>query len=312
MKVFLSVISSCLLVFTVVSLQTSKLPDHSVFYIKGNSLYETLKKDGSFKNAIIFKLVDNISSIKNRIPTGEYILSKNDNSFTFLRKLIENIHVTRKITFPEGITVYEIVEKLNKNPLLSGTIKELPPEGSLMPNTYFYKLGNSKKDILNRMKDQMDLMKKEIKKYNKTNLNTNEIIILASIIEKEVHKPADRKLVSSVYHNRLKKKMRLQSDPTIIYALTKNNVYTGQIDKVNITNKDLFKISPYNTYRKAGLPPTPICCPSKSSIIAAMNPANTNYLFFISDIKNNKVYYSSDFKQHVRYKNKIRKKNNNK
>ena len=164
MKVFLSVISSCLLVFTVISFQTSKLPDHSVFYIKGNSLYETLKKDGSFKNAIIFKLVDNISSIKNRIPTGEYILSKNDNSFTFLRKLIENIHVTRKITFPEGITVYEIVEKLNKNPLLSGTIKELPPEGSLMPNTYFYKLGNSKKDILNRMKDQMDLMKKEIKK----------------------------------------------------------------------------------------------------------------------------------------------------
>ena len=135
---------------------------------------------------------------------------------------------------------------------------------------------------------------------------------MASIIEKEVHKPADRKLVSSVYHNRLKKKMRLQSDPTIIYALTKNNVYTGQIDKVNITNKDLFKISPYNTYRKAGLPPTPICCPSKSSIIAAMNPANTNYLFFISDIKNNKVYYSSDFKQHVRYKNNIRKKNNNK
>ena len=311
MKFFLLIISCCTLVFTFISFQPSKLQDHSVFYIKNSSLYETLKKDGAFGNPITYKVIDNISSIKNKIKTGEYILSKNDNSFTFLRKLLENQSVTRKITFPEGLTVYEIVEKLNNNPLLIGTIKELPPEGSLMPDTYFYKFGNSKMDILNRMKDQMELMKKEIKKKNKTNLKPNEIIILASIIEKEVHKKQDRKLVSSVYHNRLKKKMRLQSDPTIIYALTKNNVYTGQINREKITHKDLFKNSPYNTYRKAGLPPTPICCPGRASIIAAMNPANTDYLYFVSDMKNDKTYYSSDFKQHVKNKNNIKRKNKN-
>ena len=314
MKRFLATISCCILVFTAISFTPSKLPDHSVFLTKNDSLYETLKKDGSFSNIIIYKIVDNISSIKNNIKTGEYILSKYDNPFTFLRKLIKNQSVIRKITFPEGWTVYQIVSKLNKDQILSGNIPienedKLPKEGSLMPDTYFYKFGNSKIDILNRMKDKMVLMRKEIEKQNKTNLNTNEIITLASIIEKEVHKDSDRKLVSSVYHNRLKKKMRLQSDPTIIYALTKNNIYTGQISKTRITNKDLSASSPYNTYRNAGLPPTPICCPSKTSIIAAMNPTNTEYLFFISDIKNNKTYYSKDFKQHIKYKNMLKKNN---
>ena len=307
MKVFLATISCCILVFTAISFNKSKLPDHSVFFSKNDSLYETLKKDGSFNNIIIYKIVDNISSIKNNIKTGEYILSNNDNTFTFLKKLIENKSVTRKITFPEGWTVYQIVEKLNKDTILSGNIKELPKEGSVMPSTYFYKFGNSKIDILNRMKDQMVLVKKEIEKQNKTKLNTDEIIVLASIIEKEVHKDNDRRLVSSVYHNRLNKKMKLQADPTIIYALTKNNVYKGQKSKTRITYKDLAADSPYNTYKNTGLPPTPICCPSKASIEAAMNPANTKYLFFISDIKNNKVYYSENFKQHVEYKNMLKK-----
>lgn len=312
MRGFFAIVLCCILAFAFVSFQPSKLPDHSVFYIKNNSLYETLQKDGSFGNAFIYKIIDNIISIKNRITTGEYILSKNDNPFTFLRKLIENNSVTRKITFPEGLTVYEIVEKLNKNQILSGNIQKLPTEGSLMPNTYFYKFGNSKMDVLNRMKDKMDSTKQLIKQQNKTNLNTKEILILASIIEKEVNKKEDRKLVSSVYHNRLKKNMRLQADPTIVYALTKNNVYKGQINKEKITKKDLFKNSPYNTYRRAGLPPTPICCPGKDSIIAAMNPANTDYLYFVSNMKTNKTYYSSDFKQHIQYKNNIKKENNNK
>ncbi len=310
MKVFLAIISCCILVFTAISFNPSKLPDHSVFITKGDSLYETLKKDGSFNNIVIYKIVDNISSIKNSIKTGEYILSKNDNPFTFLRKLIENKLVTRKITFPEGWTVYQIVDKLNKHPILIGHIKELPTEGSLMPDTYFYKFGDTKMDILNRMRDQMTRMRKEIKTLNKTNLNINQIIILASIIEKEVHKDNDRKLVSSVYHNRLKKKMRLQADPTIVYALTKNDTYTGQVNRERITHKDLFKDSLYNTYRRAGLPPTPICCPGRASILAAVNPANTDYLYFVSDMKLDKNYYSSDFKQHVKYKKMIQKRNN--
>ena len=312
MKIFLSAISCCLLVFVGISFQRSKLRDHSVFFVKDSSLYDTLKKDGSFGNIILYKIVDNISQIKNNIKTGEYILSKDDNPFTFLKKLIENKSVTRKITFPEGWTVYQIVEKLNKNPILSGHIDKLPEEGSIMPDTYFYKFGNSKIDIINRMKDQMKLIKKEIKSKNKTNLSINEVITLASIIEKEANKKEDRKLVSSVYHNRLKKKMRLQSDPTVVYALTKNGIYKGQINQLRITHKDLLEKSPYNTYRHAGLPPTPICCPSRESIIAAMNPDNTNYLYFITDISLDKNYYSSDFKQHVKYKNTIKKKNKNK
>ena len=314
MKLFLATLSCCVLVFSAILVQPSKLSDHSVFFIKGNSLYDTLKKDGSFSNIIIYKIVDNISSIKNNIKTGEYILSKDDNTFTFLKKLLENKSVTRKITFPEGWTVYQIVKNLNDNAILSGNISienkdKLPKEGSLMPDTYFYKFGDSKANILNKMKDQMVLMKNKIKQQNKTNLNTEEIITLASIIEKEVHKDHDRKLVSSLYHNRLQKKMKLQSCPTVIYALTKNNIYQGKISPTRITHKDLSIDSKYNTYKYAGLPPTPICCPSRASIIAAMNPASTDYLFFVSDMKNDKNYYSSDFKQHIKYKNMLKKNN---
>ncbi len=309
MKIFLATLSCCILVATTILLQPSKLPDHSVFFIKSNSLYDTLKKDGSFSNIIIYKIVDNISSIKNNIKTGEYILSKNDNTFTFLKKLIENKSVTRKITFPEGWTVYQIVKKLNDDPILSGLITELPDEGSLMPDTYFYKFGDSKINILNKMKDQMILMKNKIKQQNKTNLNIKEIITLASIIERECHKDYDRKIVSSIYHNRLMKKMKLQADPTVVYALTKNNIYQGKISPKRVTYKDLSIDSKYNTYKYTGLPPTPICCPGRASIIAAMQPANTDYLYFVSDMKNDKNYYSSDFKQHVKYKNMLKKNN---
>ncbi|MBR1944487.1 MAG: endolytic transglycosylase MltG [Alphaproteobacteria bacterium] len=309
MRILLATVSCCILAFVAILIQPSKLPDHSVFFTKDDSLYETLKKDGSFRNVILYKIVDNISSIKNNIKTGEYMLNNNDNTFTFLKKMIDNKSITRKITFPEGWTVYKIIQKLNDNEILSGNINELPEEGSLMPDTYFYKFGDSKLNILNKMKDQMILMRKKIKQQNRTNLNTNEIITLASIIEKEVHKDNDRKIVSSIYHNRLKKKMKLQADPTVVYALTKNDIYQGKISTKRITHNDLSVDSKYNTYKYTGLPPTPICCPSRASIIAAMQPAKTDYLYFVSDMKNDKNYYSNDFQPHIKYKNMVKANN---
>ena len=306
---FLILTSVSIVVFATITIRVSKVQDHSIFITGSESLYSVMKKEGSFGNSILFLIIDNIPVLKNKVSTGEYILYRNENSLSFLLKLLSNKSITRKITFKEGCTVYQVVNKLNKNKILTGSITEMPEEGSLMPDTYFYKFGNTRQSIINRMRDKMNKIKKELSTQNKTPLTINEIMILASIIEKEVNKSSDKALVSSVYHNRLNKKMRLQSDTTIVYALTYKEKYNGELDPSKITYNDLWTKSPYNTYRKAGLPPTPICCPSKISIFAALNPANTDYLYFISDIKTNITYFSTDFNQHVKYKKMINNKN---
>lgn len=284
-----------------ITFRISNNPDHIVFISNADSLDKQLSK--SFGYNLLFLIVDKIPSLKNKISTGEYIIKQNETSYEFLLKLINNNSVTYKITFPEGWTVYKIIDKINANKVLRGTIEKIPLEGSLMPDTYYYKFGHTKQHLLHRMADNMNQTKKKLEILNRTDLNMKDIIILASLIEQETKLDSERPIISSVYHNRLKKKMRLQCDPTVLYAVIKES--NGKISKLT---KEAFKInSPYNTYKYSGLPPTPICCPSKSSIIAAMNPVETNYLFFVYDSSKNTTYFSETFQQHIKYKNQIYK-----
>jgi UPF0755 protein len=172
-----------------------------------------------------------------------------------------------------------------------------------MPNTYFYNFGDTRDSVLAKMKTQMDKTIRWIESENKTNFSTKQILTLASIIEKESGVAEERTLISSVFHNRIAIKMRLQSDPTIIYAMSDGY---GKIDRA-LTRKDLFFQSPYNTYRNAGLPPTPICCPGKDSIFAAMNPAKTDYLYFVATSDNKSHVFTQDYNKHVK-NTKLRRK----
>jgi UPF0755 protein len=210
--------------------------------------------------------------------------------------MLEGNRVTRKITIPEGYTVKMIVEMLQNNTLLLEEIKTLPAEGSLMPDTYFYYFGDSKQSVISKMQNQMTKTLSKLSKANKTNIAMNDIIILASIIEKEAATANEFPIISSVFHNRLAKKMRLQSDPTIIYAMS--NGY-GKIDR-NLTRKDLWLESKYNTYRNPGFPPTAICCPGEKAIIAAMNPAKTNYLYFVLQKDGKRHLFTADYKVHLK------------
>jgi UPF0755 protein len=142
----------------------------------------------------------------------------------------------------------------------------------------------------------------ELETQNETNLTIKEVVILASIIEKETATDEERRLVSSVFHNRLVKKMRLQSDPTVVYAIS--NGY-GKIES-KLTRKDLWFESPYNTYRHKGLPPGAICCPGKKSIIAAMTPAKTNYLYFVANNANGDHLFSADYNTHMKNVNRVK------
>ncbi len=283
--------------------QKSSITTHSVFFSKGDSLFEIMKKDGSFEIPQVFLAIDKIDGIKDRIDTGEYILSQNESALSLINKMISKNKVTRKITFPEGYTVKMIAEKLDQNNLLRDSLTELPAEGAIMPDTYFYQFGDSRASIINKMKNEMRKFTEQIKSKNKTNLSMNQVITLASIVEKETGNMEEVELIASVFHNRLAKKMRLQSDPTIIYGISKGY---GKIYR-DLTREDLFFESEYNTYRKNGIPPTPICCPGKRAILAVMNPPKTDFLYFVADGAGERHRFSRDFKSH-KFNIKLRKK----
>ncbi len=259
--------------------------------------------DGSFGKAVSFGIISYIPFIRDMINRGEYEIHYGETSISLIYRMISGDTITRKITFPEGMTTKMIVQKLYETDSLRGDVKDIPDEGSLMPDTYFYKKGDSREDIIQKMKNEMqNFIQKNLK--NKTKKEIEKIMIIASIIEKETSIDEERALISSVYNNRLKINMRLQSCPTVIYALS--NGY-GKIDH-KLNKNDLFFKSPYNTYRNNGLPPSPICCPGRKSILASMKPSNTNFLYFVADPNTHHHSFSKDYEQHI--KNKKQSKEN--
>ena len=292
---FLAFLFAIVVLLFFILFSESNQETHSLFYISGNDLYEAVKADGSFGSAPAFFLAEKIPQIKNRIVTGEYEIKKGDNALSVIQKMAEGKRITRKLTIPEGYTVKMILENLNANELLFGELPGNVPEASLAPNTYFYHFGDSKVSVLHKMQTQMNKVTAQLSSLNKTKLSFNEVLILASIIEKESGNTSELGLISSVFHNRLAVKMRLQSDPTVIYAITDGY---GKMDR-KLTRQDLWFKSPYNTYRNGGLPPSPICCPGEKAILAAMNPETTEYLYFVATKDHKSHTFSRDYKNHL-------------
>ena len=288
----------------------SKRETHSLFYISRNnaskttedSIYEIVKQDGAFGSAPAFYLIEKFGFIKSKISTGEYEVRQGESAISVIMKMIFGKKIIRKLTIPEGYTVKRILEIIEGNALLFGGIDGDFSEASLAPNTYFYSFGDTKNSVLQKMKNQMKIVEAKFAPMNKTPLTFKEIIILASVIEKESGHRSELSLISSVFHNRLAIKMRLQSDPTVIYALT--NGY-GKMDRL-LTRKDLWFQSPYNTYRNAGLPPNAICCPGEEAILAAMNPARTNFYYFVAKKDRKGHIFSESYAEHLKEVKRLR------
>lgn len=188
--------------------------------------------------------------------------------------------VVRRITIVEGLTVAEVLERLEVAEGLVGTIETPPGEGSLLPETYHFSWGDTRDQILQRMQHGMRQVLDELwqERSAATPVRTpEEALILASIIEKETGIADERPLVAGVFANRLKLGMRLQSDPTVAYGIDPKG-----LDRP-LSRADLDAPGPYNTYLNAGLPPTPIANPGRASIRAALNPAKTEFLYFVAD-----------------------------
>ena len=244
-----------------------------------NEIASLLSDNGIIKSKYPFILGAKIFGLSGRLKAGEYEFSRIIRPAEVLETLTAGRTLLRHITIPEGLTSKEIIKLLKKEPGLLGTIDSTPPEGSLLPETYYYSYGDSRLEIVNRMKRQFSLKLRKL--WDKRNPNipiktSYEAVILASIIEKETAIREERFLIASVFSNRLYHKMRLQSDPTVIYGVP------GKELNEPITQTDLRRKTAHNTYVIKGLPKTPICNPGIASIEAALQPAKTGYFYFVA------------------------------
>ncbi len=216
------------------------------------------------------------------LKAGEYEVKEHASMRQVLETLTEGKSIQYKVAVPEGLTSQQIVERLKADLNLSGEVTSIPAEGTLLPDTYLISKGMGRQELIDRMQAQLKDFLAPIWEKRRAELplrTPEEAIIFASIVEKETGKPEERDRVSAVFHNRLKKGMRLQSDPTIVYGLAGGQGSLGRA----ITKPDIESKTPYNTYQINGLPPGAICNPGRASLEAALNPAATNDVYFVAD-----------------------------
>jgi UPF0755 protein len=216
------------------------------------------------------------------LKAGDYEIKKNSSMAEIMETLTQGRGVLSKITIPEGMTSLQVVEKLREQDELVGDITEIPPEGSLLPDTYRFSKGMERRELLDRMQGEMQRFLATAWERRQPSLpikTPEEAMIFASIVEKETGRADERGRVAAVFMNRLKKGMRLQSDPTVIYGIAGGQGPLGR----SITRADLDTKTSHNTYQIGGLPPTPICNPGRSAIEASLAPPATNDLYFVAD-----------------------------
>lgn len=241
---------------------------------------DILAENNLIKEKWYFILYSKINKIYPKVKAGEYLFDKNVSLAEVADILTSGKTYLRKITFAEGLTSREIANILLTNEFMDGDIAPFN-EGDFLPETYTYFRGQNRAQIVNQAKIAMNKVLQQAWNERDAELplkSKEEMLILASIVEKETGLASERAQVASVFINRLKNGMLLQTDPTVIYALT-----LGKEDlKRNLTFKDLDVDSPYNTYKYKGLPPTPICNPGKLSIMAVAHPDKTPYFYFVA------------------------------
>lgn len=250
-----------------------------------NAIADRLAAEGVISDRLIFKTsIFYFMRLKGErtLKAGEYQFDKNATMRQVLDTLVDGKSVQYKVTFPEGWTSQQIVQRIAGNPELDGPVPEIPTEGSLLPDTYSFGTKDSKTDIVQRMQLAQEKFLAKVWEERDPDImvkTPEEAVILASIVEKETGVAEERPRIASVFHNRLRKRMRLQSDPTIIYGIFGGS---GMRDHP-ITKEELERENPYNTYTIDGLPPTPIGNPGRAAIEAVLKPAKTKDIYFVAD-----------------------------
>jgi len=216
------------------------------------------------------------------LKAGEYVFEPGVSIDDVIDQMVEGKVVAHRVTIPEGLTSLEIIEIINNAELLTGEIVEIPPQGSVLPETYHFERGETRQAVLNRMTTALDLTLAELWLTKAENLpiaTPEEAVILASVVEKETGFASERPHIAGVFVNRLNRGMPLQSDPTVIFALTQGQAPLGRA----LLRKDWEYDDPYNTYMYPGLPPGPIANPGRDAIAAVLQPLDTKDIYFMAD-----------------------------
>jgi len=216
------------------------------------------------------------------LKPGEYAFQKNASLRDVIATMVDGKVVQHAVTIPEGLTSEQIVGRLSENDIFTGSVHEIPREGTLLPETYKFPRGTSRDQVIQRMQREQKRVVADIWERRSPDLpvkSPEQLVTLASIVEKETGKPDERSRVAAVFVNRLKQRIKLQSDPTIIYGLVGGKGTLGR----PIKRSEITTPSPYNTYVIDGLPPGPISNPGRASLEAAANPARTRDLYFVAD-----------------------------
>lgn len=231
-----------------------------------------------------------------QLRAGEYLIPPAASVRQVIDIISEGRTVTYKVTIPEGLTSEQIVERLKADNSLAGEIAQMPAEGSLLPETFIVQRGASRQSVVDKMQAESRKLSEKMWDQRKKDLplkSWEEAVILASIVEKETGRNDERERVAAVFVNRLKQKMRLQSDPTIVYGISGGKaVWNRPILRSEIAQK-----TAHNTYQIDGLPPSPICNPGRAAIEAVLNPADTKDLFFVADGSGGHIF-SETLKDH--------------
>jgi len=248
-----------------------------------SSIADELAAAGVVADPLVFKVGVKIFAEGRPLRAGEYVFPAGASARDVMEMLIAGKTVVRRLTVAEGLTSREIVAAIAAAEGLEGSLPEdVPSEGMLLPETYHYSWGDERADILRRMQESMRAALDELWPRRAEGLpfrTPEEAVILASVVEKETGVESERARVAAVFVNRLRRGMPLQSDPTVIYALTKGEAPLGR----PLLKADLAVDDPYNTYRYRGLPPGPIANPGKAAIAATLQPAETEELYFVAD-----------------------------
>ena len=266
-----------------------------------------LKENRLIKNEFIFKIWVIINNSEKKLKFGEYYFSKKISANILLEKFKKGKSVYRKITIIEGSTKSDLFRILNElDPQKSIEFDDIP--NSLVADTYFYKVSDNPKVILNNIIKKSNEISDKIWNERDQNIplnDVNELFILASIVEKETFIKEEKSIISGVFYNRFKKNMKLQSDPTVVYAITLGK---KKMDR-KLLRKDLKIKSKFNTYLYKGLPPEPICIPGIESLVATSRPSKSNFLYFVSKNKKNEGHlFSEKYKDHLENIRSVKKK----
>ena len=263
------------------------LPEDKIVNIPSRAgmadIAEVLQREGVIDNNR-WAFIGAVLALKARseLKPGEYSFQRNASLRDVIGTIVEGKVVQHSVTIPEGLTSEQIVARLSDNDIFAGLVREPPREGTLLPETYKFPRGTTREQVIQRMQQAQKRALAEIWERRSPDVplkSPDQLVTLASIVEKETGKPDERSRVAAVFVNRLRQKIKLQSDPTIIYGLVGGKGTLGR----PIKRSEIIQPSPYNTYVIDGLPPGPISNPGRASLEAAANPARTRDLFFVAD-----------------------------